>query len=141
MDQSTGFYFVCEITAQIKKAVQYTTHSPDLNVAIDPTVKEQIIVDRVVHLTDQYPFTYKELCERIQKERPKAKSTEINRIISRHKMKSNSSFSAYSFRTKKQKEVYEKTGNLPKAITSIYNDNAIRFILAQLPPIKVDSNY
>ena len=132
-DQSNEFYFVCEITAQIKKKVQYVAADADLSVAVDPTSKEVIVVDRPVPLIEQYPFSYTELRERVKRERLNAKQTSIDRVIREQKIKNNPKMSAYNFRTKAQKEKFETTGILPKDITSIYNENAVRFIAAMLP--------
>jgi Protein of unknown function (DUF3644)/EC042_2821-lke REase len=125
------FYFICEVTAQIKRVAKYTSMDADLSVAIDPSAQNGIIIDRVVPLIDQYPFSYTQLQERVKKERPETKN--IYEIIRKYSIKNNSTMSAYNFRTKAQKEKYDKTGVLPRGITSIYNENAVRFIVATLP--------
>lgn len=132
--KSDDFFFVCEITTQIKKKVQYTKDPIDLSVGVDSEAKEKVLVERLVHLTDKYPFSYSDLYKKIKKERPNAKQNEINKVISKFKIKDNVNFSQYNFRTKRDKEVYEKTGNIQKNTPSIYNDNAVRFIVTNLPP-------
>lgn len=133
VDQSSDFYFVCEVTTRIKKADKYALFDPDLSVAVDPLAHDGIVADRVVSLTDQYPFSYTEVREKVRKERPEAKQTRIDEIIREYKIKDNPKMSAYNFRTRTQKDQYDKTGVLPKNLTSIYNENAVRFIIATLP--------
>ncbi len=132
VDQSSEFYFVCEITTQIKKNVQYLADA-DLSVVINPSAHDAVIIDRPVPLIEQYPFSYTELRNRVKSARPNTKQTLIDKVIREKKIKDNSNMSAYNFRTKTQKDKWERTGVLPKDITSIYNENAVRFIIAVLP--------
>ena len=52
--------------------------------------------------------------------------------IKAHKLKVNEAYSAFSFRTKAQEQAYEKTKVLPKGMTSIYNEDAVRFVVQKL---------
>jgi Domain of unknown function (DUF3644) len=137
IEQSDQFYFVCEIATHVKKKVPYVEDSADLTVSIDPTTanSDRLIIHRPVALTDQYPFSYSELREKVKKERPYVKQNVIDKIIRENRLKDNPKFSAYNFRTKMQKDQYEKTKNLPKNVPSIYNENAIRFIITALPAV------
>lgn len=132
-EQSDDFYLVCEITAQIKKKVQYIG-DVDFSLGIDPSAKDIVIVDRPVLLIDQYPFSYTQLRDKVKKECPNAKQTSIDKVIREHNIKNNPKMSAYNFRTKAQKDAFERTGAVSKDIASIYNENAVRFIVATLPP-------
>ncbi len=120
------------ITTQIKKNVQYLADA-DLSVVINPSAHDAVIIDRPVPLIEQYPFSYTELRNRVKSARPNTKQTLIDKVIREKKIKDNSNMSAYNFRTKTQKDKWERTGVLPKDITSIYNENAVRFIIAVLP--------
>lgn len=137
IEQDEQFYFICEITTQVKKIVPYVETDADLTVSIDQTASnsDRLIINRPVSLTDQYPFSHKELCERVKKERPYAKQTGIDKVIRNHRIKDNPKMSAYNFRTKTQKDQYEKTKILPGSVPSIYNENACRFIIASLPEV------
>jgi hypothetical protein len=48
------------------------------------------------------------------------------------KVKGNPKLSAYNFRSKAQERRYEADGVLPKGIAVIYNDDAVRVVLAEL---------
>jgi hypothetical protein len=135
IEESDQFYFVCEIAAQVKKMVPFVEKEADLSVSIDPkaTTTDKLIIHRTIPLTDQYPFSYRELCERVKKERPYTKQGAIDKVIRDHHMKENPKMSAYNFRTKTHKDHYEKTKILPSGMPTIYNENAIRFIVAHLP--------
>ena len=80
-------------------------------------------------LVELYPYTYKELVEYIKKENPEIKQGDINNIIKEDNLKKKKEYSAYNFRSKEQKVKYETEGILPKNPTSIYNKNAIEYIL------------
>lgn len=136
--KDSSFDFVCEIAIEVKKA-KHLAADADLSVTIDPTVEGAVIVDRVVRLTEQYPFSYTELCSRVQKERPAIKKSEINRVIREYDIKQNPSMSAYNYRTMSQQKELEGTSNQSKAgIPSIYNENAARFIIEHAQPTLLD---
>ena len=80
-------------------------------------------------LVELYPYTYTELVEHIKEVNPEIKQGDINNIIREDNLKKKKEYSAYNFRSKEQKVKYEKEGILPKNPTSIYNQNAIEYIL------------
>ncbi|PHR54096.1 MAG: hypothetical protein COA44_14365 [Arcobacter sp.] len=80
------------------------------------------------HLTKSYPLSALELVSEVQKIVPSAKQNSIWKVISENDLKNNTDYSAYVFRSKKQEDTYTKTGILPSAIPSIYNENALTFI-------------
>ena len=132
IDQPNEYYFVCEITTQLQKKVQYVADA-NFSIAIDPSTKGTITVDRIVSLIEQYPLSYMELRERVKRERPKAKQTLVDRIIREHDIKNNPKMSAYNFRIKAHQDRFEKTKALQNGTTSIYNENAVRFIISLIP--------
>lgn len=95
---------------------------------------DQVEVTRVRRekLTDQYPYSYMQLVEIIKQSIPNANTNTVNAIIKDHNMKNNKSFCAYNFRNKQQEERYKNDGVLPVATPSIYNDDALHFILTKL---------
>lgn len=131
IDQADEFQFICEISVSMKSAKQLVTDA-DLTVAIDPAAENVKFVERIVSPTDKYPFSYTEIRKKILEARPKTKSTIIDKIIREYKIKTNPAMSFYNFRTKAQQKDYEKTGTLSSSIPSIYNDNAIRFIIEHI---------
>ncbi|MGN0014967.1 MAG: ATP-binding protein [Candidatus Gastranaerophilaceae bacterium] len=81
------------------------------------------------NLFELYPYTYTEIAEQIKEKNPAIKQNDINEIIKENNIKKKKEYSAYNFRNKEQKVKYETEGILPKNITSIYNQNAIEYIL------------
>jgi len=71
---------------------------------------------------------------------PGAKTSAISTIMKAHKLKANEGLSAYSFRTKAQEQAYVKTKRLPKGITSIYNEDAVQFIVQRLQEMPAPKN-
>ncbi len=81
---------------------------------------------------DQYPLSYTQLVAKVRAEVRGAKPLQINAVIKGHNIKRNPAFADYSFRTKSQEEEYSRTGKLPAGATSIYNEDAVRFVVQQL---------
>ncbi len=132
-EPSEGFHFVCEITTTIISTKKITADDADFVTMVDPEANpDTVIVERLQRLTDKYPLSFKQVWERIKTAKPTAKQKDVYRIIKEHKIKENSKLSSYNFRTKAQRENYEKTGALPSAPTSIYNDDAVRYIIENL---------
>lgn len=132
LGQTGDFYFVCEVATEIKSAKKFT-ESPDLTTVIDPNgVSDAAIVIKTQNLIDKYPVSYKELLARVRISKPGVKQHQVDKLIKDHKIKTNPAYSTYNFRTKIQKETFEKTGILPKGITSIYNDDAVRYAIANI---------
>jgi Protein of unknown function (DUF3644)/EC042_2821-lke REase len=132
IDQSSDFYFVCEITTQVQKNVQFMADA-NFSSTVDSSTNGMMAIDRIVPLIEQYPFSYMELRERVKKARPNAKQTLIDQIIRDHDIKNNTKMSAYNFRTKTHQLRFEKTKAVPGGTTCIYNENAVRFIISLIP--------
>jgi len=96
---------------------------------IVPVDKVEVVRRVKENLTKAYPLSALELVEEIQKVFPSAKQNEVWNAIAENDIKSNQDYSAYNFRSKKQEDKYKETGALPQAIPSIYNENAIPFII------------
>lgn len=129
-DEDSDFFFTCEVTANVKKVA--VTSDADLHVASNPDAKEKIVIERVKSLIEQYPFSYREVVERVKKELPDVKENTIQKIIREHKIKENSKMAAYNYRTKSAEDKAGKTGIIPSSTAVIYNDNAIRHIISTI---------
>lgn len=133
LNQDDDFYFACEVSTQIVSAKKFVEGSPDFVTMIDADANpDTLIVTHVQRLIDKYPLTYKKMWTQVKAAKPHIKQTTFNRFIREHQIKENPDFSAYSFRTKAHEEEYKKTGRLPTAITSIYNEDAKRYIIANI---------
>lgn len=105
-----------ERTLKLVGAVQPIEH-----VEVVRKVKENKLKD--------YPLTATEMVKGVKGLHPQIKQNDIYEIISTNKIKDNKEYSAHIFRNRKQEEDYERTGNLPKGITSIYKSAVIDLIV------------
>ncbi|MCP8900373.1 ATP-binding protein [Gilvimarinus xylanilyticus] len=91
------------------------------------------VVKRVKeNLTKAYPLSALELVAEVQKAYPLAKQGQVWDAIADNDMKNNPDYSVYNFRNKRQEDTYNESGVLPKAIPSIYNEDAVAFIVKVL---------
>lgn len=123
------FYFACEITTELKSAKKFADPA-DLTVRIDANSKEAaIVITKLKRKLDQYPLSYSDVVARVKRLIPDVRTSAIPAAIKAHKLKGNEDYCAYSFRTKGHEEAFQKSGVLPKGLTSIYNEDAVRFIV------------
>lgn len=128
----SDYHFICEVSTKIVSAKKFTLE-PDFVTTIDnESQTSAIIVERLQRLTDIYPLSYYQVIEKVRKSCSNVKQYQIDRVIRENKMKDNVKYCGYNFRTKLQEENYVKTGQMPKGITCIYNEDALRFIIEQL---------
>lgn len=93
-------------------------------VEVTKTIRQRLI--------DQYPLSYTALVDEIQKRAPYLKRGEINSAIRENDVKNNSQYSAYNFRTKQHDEDFKHTGVIPAATPSLYNADAVEFLIKVL---------
>lgn len=129
-----GFYFSCEIKVNLVSAKKITD-ATDLVVKVDPTETQTIAIIQNKKLIERYRYTYTELYKKVKEKISGLKQSEFNTFIKGNKIKSNTKYSAYHFRSAKQQQEYKKRGTLPNSITSLYNENCFRFMLNELPKI------
>lgn len=120
------FYFVCEIQATLVSAKKLTD-ATDLTVAVKGEGDERLIVNRVVDPTDQYPYTYKEVFDRVRQEAPGTKQRAFDALIKGRKIKGDRHYSRYNYRSKLE----EKKGP-SKGTAVIYNEDFVRLAVAEL---------
>jgi hypothetical protein len=126
------FYFACEIATELKSAKKFAD-AADMTVKVDPNAKDAaVVITQVKRKLDQYPLSYTELVDRVKRTVYYVKNSQITEVIKKHKLKGNESYAAYSFSTKAQEQAYEKSKVLPKGVRSIYNEEAVRFIIQKL---------
>lgn len=136
--EESEYHFICEIKTNVVSAKKFTgDNPPDITTVIDQTADTgHIFIQKIQNLIDKYPLSYIEMVEKIKKQRPDAKLNVINQIIRNTGLKTNKDYSAYNFRTKKQSNDYERTGDLPSAVLSIYNEAAVRFIVGKISELE-----
>lgn len=94
-----------------------------------PIDKIEVIKRVRENITRAYPLSALELVVEVQKIFPAAKQGEVWKVIAENDMKKNSDYSAYNFRNKRQEDNYKENGILPSGIPSIYNGNAVAFVV------------
>lgn len=83
-------------------------------------------------LIDQYPHSFTSLWEEVKKRLPNIKQNLIFQVIKENNLKNNPQYSAYNFLYKHSEDEYKKTGIIQTSTPSIYNQDAIDFIVKVL---------
>lgn len=129
--ESKEFHLVCEISTELRSAKKFVAGTADVSVLVTPTGSDKIVY-RTQPLTDKYPLSYYEVVQKVRSELPRLKQQKIDGAIKSLKLKGNPAYSAYNFRTKIQQERAKKANSLPKGVTSIYNEDAVRMLIQVL---------
>jgi len=72
------------------------------------------------------------LITEIKRNIPDVNQNTIYKIIKDNNMKLDPQYSAYNFRTKEQEDRARETGKIPTGVTSIYNENAVNYLIRVL---------
>jgi Schlafen, AlbA_2 len=115
--------------------------APTLKLVGDVVPVDQIeVVKRVrENLTKQYPLSAMELAESVHRAYPSANQAEVWGVIRENEVKYNTDYSAFNFRNKKHEDEYSASGKVPSATPSIYNENAVDFIVQVLKAGRTDA--
>jgi hypothetical protein len=100
--------------------------------SVHPVDQVEIIKIKKQNLIEQYPYSFTEMKQKVLSQIPNAKLSQIHKVISENNVKNNPKYSAYNFRTKAHEEQYKETGQIPSSTPSLYNDDAINFIVRRL---------
>lgn len=98
-------------------------------ISYDPNIQTSRTSIKKVNKLEEYPLSYQQLIKAIKKENSDLRQRDIDKIIKDNKIKSNRTYAYYSFRNKQQEDFYNKKGIIPKGTSSIYNHQAIDFII------------
>lgn len=130
LDQN-NYKFICEIEVNLKSAKK-VTQKTDFKISVDNNKNDEGLFANTIiqksNLIDRYPLSYRSLYEKIKTNYPTFTQRELNKIISKYRIKTNIKYSAYNFRTKEKEEKYYEKGILSKNTPSIYNYDCLRFI-------------
>lgn len=99
---------------------------------VQPVDQVEVVKIKRQNLIEQYPYTYTEMAEIIKTQLPNSNRSHINNIISNNELKQDTKYSAYNFPSKKHEQDYRETGTLLSTTPSLYNENAVRFIVKAL---------
>lgn len=105
--------------------------APTLKLVDDvrPIDKVEIVKRVRENLTGRYPLSAMELAQAVQEAYSGAKQNQIWDAIRENDLKSKPDYSVYNFRNKKQEDEYKESGKLPKTTPSIYNQQAVDFLV------------
>ena len=108
-----------------------TDCAPTLKLVGDVVPVEKVEVVRRVreNLIKDYPLSAMELAEEVRKQYPRARQNRVWDVIRENGVKDNRAYSAYNFRNKKQEDEFNASGYLPLATPSIYNFDAVDFVV------------
>lgn len=94
-----------------------------------PVEKVEVIREVKANRLKRYPYTATEVAKEIKERLPKVKQYEIWDAIKENGIKDNPDYSVYNFRNKAHQDHYEETGEVPNVTPSIYNRDAIEFLV------------
>lgn len=97
----------------------------------DITTIDQVEVIRKVkeNLIRRYPLSATQVANKVKDAYPDCSRNNVWRIIRENNLKDNFDYSAYNFRTKAHEDKFKETGNVPSGTASIFNENAIEYIV------------
>lgn len=107
------------------------TGATTLKVVGDVVSVDTVAIEKVVkeNLFRTYPFTAMELAIAVKNQIPSVGQSKIWRAISENKMKGDSSYSAYNFRSKKEEDQFSETRIVPSTTPVLYNQEAINLLV------------
>jgi hypothetical protein len=107
---------------------------PTLKLVGDVVPVERVeVIKRVkANRLKRYPFSAMELAKEVEERLPDVKRNEIWDAIKENDLKNNPDYSVYNFRNKRQQDQYKESGELPSYVPSIYNQDALDFLISVL---------
>ena len=99
---------------------------------VHPVDQVEIIKIKKQNLIEQYPLTYSDVMSQIKSKLPNVYQRHINDVISSNDLKKDKKYSAYNFRSKHHEDNYKESGIIPSGTPSLYNDEAIKYIIREL---------
>lgn len=125
-----GFYLVADIKAEVVSAKKVADNS-HVKIAIDQNSEAKGII-RTQKLTDRYPYSATQVWEQVSEALPDLKQSTYYSFLKASGVRSNLKYASYNFRNKQQENEYEASGKVPSAISPIYNQDAIEYILSNI---------
>ena len=107
---------------------QEKSGTPTLKLVGEIKKTSTIIKTQKEDLIKLYPYSWKELAEAVKEKAPRVTNNMVNQVIREHKLKSNTNYSVYNFRNKRQSDEYDTTGVIRSGTPSIYNQSAVDFV-------------
>lgn len=99
---------------------------------VHPVDQVEIVKIKKQNLIEQYPLTFTEMKNKILLQLPRINQHHISKVVSENNLKNDPKYSVYNFRNKAHEDSYKETGTLPSSTPSLYNDEAVEFIVRRL---------
>ncbi|PHS40412.1 MAG: hypothetical protein COB07_04775 [Sulfurovum sp.] len=99
---------------------------------VHPVDHVEIIRIKKQNITEQYPLTFLEMRTKIKIKLPNINQHHISGVVSSNDLKNDTKYSAYNFRSKQHEDKYKETGIIPSSTPSLYNEEAMNFIIKEL---------
>jgi hypothetical protein len=125
-EQTEGYHFLCEIRTVLVSAKKLIEAPPDITAAIDPSAPDAAIVRRDVNYLDIYPFTYRDVFDRVKSALPSINRRQLSQFLNTH-IKGNPTYSRFVFHSKR----HESDGPCPSTAV-IYNQSAVDLVIHEL---------
>jgi hypothetical protein len=97
-----------------------------------PVDQVEVVKKVKENLTKSYPLSATELADEVKRQLPAIGRNDVWKCIQDNDLKNNTDYSAYNFRNKKQEDEYRKSGAVPTATPSLYNQAAVEFLVKVL---------
>ncbi len=125
VNETEGFFFTCEIPIKVISAKKII-EDPDVTVAIDENASNSVIIQKK-NIIDMYPLTYNKIRQKVKEDLGGKPLRYFNKKMK--KLKGNSQYSAYIFRSKEHEKRFKKSGNIPPGTATVYNHDALIYII------------
>lgn len=96
---------------------------------VQPIDTVEVTKIKTQKLIEEYPYSALGLADEVKERLSNIGQGDVWKIIAENNLKNNTDYSAYNFHNKGQEDKYKKTGELSKSIPSIYNNEAVEFII------------
>lgn len=96
---------------------------------VKPIDTVEVIKKVKENLVKEYPLSAKEMVSEVKKKFAGVMEHEVWDILKANKIRGDSVYSAYNFRSKKHEDIYTTSGVLSKGTPCIFNNNCVEFIL------------
>lgn len=133
---SGEFLFACEIDVCIRSSKKFTATGA-ATVSVDQNSTAATVIIQEKRKLDQYPLSYREVVTKVKERLPKVKQGQIDAVIKKEGVKSNTRLASYSFLKKADENLYLTKGEVKPATTCIYNYDAVEFICQRLQAASV----
>jgi hypothetical protein len=121
-----AFALVCELKTALVSAKRITNET-DLVAKVDPSSTGAVVVQKEVNLIDKYPYTWREVLQKIKTADAEVTQHDLNTLITSKSVKGDPKYSRYNFRSKRD----QQQGIKPTTAV-LYNDAFVTLAITSL---------